>query len=184
MRISLAVTCWRCAYPLFQLRTHCWSVQVWRASADSLSALPGLDGLPTFVVFHECFVNAVCLDLITAVCTALRRHLGRVHCMSKTKNLLLHQLDKQRKLPKAFTLSSYTLLLRQTVLKPSCQVEHAVVKHGCATVQSSLPLCKNVLKVHVRCSRFRVHCTRAHFQMFLQTYCLCMVRCAVCDFLQ
>ena len=54
----LLVPCWRCAHPPFQLRTHCWSLQVLRVFfplitgiCRQFSALFGLDGSPPFVKY-------------------------------------------------------------------------------------------------------------------------------------
>lgn len=60
---------------LFQVQAH--------IQEKIIQFYQGAKKLSFVCLFHECFVNAVCLDLVTAIGTALRRHLARIHSISK-----------------------------------------------------------------------------------------------------
>ena len=52
-------------------------------------------------LFHECFVNATSIDLVTTVCTTLRRHLSRVHSVSKYQDFVYSPNGNLKKITKS-----------------------------------------------------------------------------------
>lgn len=71
---------------LFQVQVH--------VQENIIQLYHTADKLCHVCLFHECFVNATSVDLVTAVCTTLRRHLSRVHLCPSIKTSHTHQLDK------------------------------------------------------------------------------------------
>lgn len=70
-------------------------------------------------LFHECFVNATSVDLITAVCTSLRRHLSQVHSVAKYRNFSYAPTGQMKEITKsiyfivfhsAFTTGSFEVV--------------------------------------------------------------------------
>ena len=109
-------------------------------------------------LFHECFVNAVCLDLITAVGTALRRHLARVHCVSKYQDFTSAPTGQTKKVTKSiyFVLlhSSFTINSLE-VISPSLEYAETWLCNSAVltpTVQERIKSISGVV-------RFRVHRT-------------------------
>ena len=62
---------------LFQVQKH--------FQKNVLELYQDADKLSYVCLFNERFSNATSVDLVTAVCSSLRRHLSRVHCISKYK---------------------------------------------------------------------------------------------------
>ena len=82
----------RISVVLFQVQAHIQKniIQLYH-TADKLSYV---------CLLHECFVNATSVDLVTAVCTTLRRHLSRVHCVSKYQDFVYAPNGHMKKLPR------------------------------------------------------------------------------------
>ena len=135
---------------LFQVQTHTQEkiIQLYQ-DAQKLSFV---------CLFHECFVNAVCLDLITAVCTALRRHLGRVHCISKYQDFAYAPFGQTKKVTKSiyfillhssFTTSGFETILPNLEYAETWLCNSAILT---STVQERKKSMSGVV-------RFRVHRT-------------------------
>ena len=78
---------------LFQVQTH--------FQKNVLQLYHEADKLSYVCLFHECFVNATCVDLVTAVCSSLRRHLSRVHCISKYQDFTYSPDGNKKKITKS-----------------------------------------------------------------------------------
>lgn len=70
-------------------------------------------------LFHECFVNATSVDLTVAVCASLRRHLSRIHVVSKYKNFQIVQNRQMKEVVKKTILLCWILRITQEVSKSS-----------------------------------------------------------------
>ena len=116
MRISLAVACWRCAYPPFPLRKHCWSlVQVLESllSIDHWHRPAKLGAIRTSRVTHICqghmsfamfcffFVcilleSAYCLQQRMAPCKAgVETSCREVHLRKASCSMILKLRERQ-----------------------------------------------------------------------------------------
>ena len=135
---------------LFQVQTHIQEkiIQLYR-DAQKLSFV---------CLFHECFVNAVCLDLIPAVCTALRRHLGRVHCISRYQDFAYAPFGQTKKVTK----SIYFILLHSSFTTSGFEVISPNLEYAETWLCNSAILTSTVqerIKPMSGVVRFRVHRT-------------------------
>ena len=143
---------------LFQVQAHIQEkvIQLYR-DAKKLSFV---------CLFHECFVNAACLDLITAVCTALRRHLGRVHCVSKYQEFTYAPTGQNKKVTKSIYLvllhSSFTINSFE-VISPSLEYAETWLCNSAVLTPTVLERIKSMPGV----VRFRVHRTGTPVQTTL-----------------
>ena len=113
---------------LFQVQTH-FQKKVLQLYQDA-------DKLAYVCLFHECFVNATCVDLVTAVCSSLRRHLSRVHCVSKYQEFVYSPDGNQKKVTK----STYFVIFHSSFTTGGIEVIRPVLstlRRGYATVQCS-----------------------------------------------
>ena len=135
---------------LFQVQTHIQEkiIQLYR-DAPKLSFV---------CLFHECFVNAVCFDLITAVCTALRRHLGRVRCISRYQDFTYAPFGQTKKVTK----SIYFIMLHSSFTTCGFEVISQNLEYAETRLCNSAILTSTVqerIKSMSGVVRFRVHRT-------------------------
>ena len=143
---------------LFQVQTHIQEkiLQLYR------------DAPKLFFVclFHECFVNVVCFDLITAVCTTLRRHLGRVHCISKYQDFAYVPYGQTKKVTKGI----YFILLHSSLTTNSLEVTSPNLEYAETWLSNSTVLTPKIqerIKSMSGVVRFRVHRTGVPVQTTL-----------------
>ena len=173
IRTALAGT--RCiSVVLFQVQTHVQEkiIQLYQ-DATKLSFV---------CLFHECFVNAVCFDLITAVCTALRRRLGRVHCISKYQEFAYAPFGQTKKVTK----SIYLILLHSSFTANGFEVISPNLEYAETWLCNSKVLTTTVqerIKSMTGVVRFRAHRTGIPVQTTLGvtdrcciTFCISVTR--------
>ena len=135
---------------LFQVQTHIQEkiIQLYQ-DAPKLSFV---------CLFHECFVNAVCFDLITAVCTALGRHLGRVRCISRYQDFTYAPFGQTKKVTK----SIYFIMLHSSFTTCGFEVISQNLEYAETWLCNSAILTSTVqerIKSMSGVVRFRVHRT-------------------------
>ena len=117
-------------------------------------------------LFHECFVNVVCFDLITAVCTTLRRHLGRVHCISKYQDFAYVPYGQTKKVTKGI----YFILLHSSLTTNSLEVISPNLEYAETWLSNSTVLTPKIQE-HIKSMsgvvRFRAHRTGVPVQTTL-----------------
>ena len=95
---------------LFQVQAHIQEqiIQLYK-NAKNLSFV---------CLFHECFLHAACLDFVTTIGTTLRRHLARVHNVSKYQEFTFTPTGHTKKVTK----NIYFVLLHSTFTKNGFEV--------------------------------------------------------------
>ena len=117
-------------------------------------------------LFHECFVNAVCLDLVTTIGTAMRRHLARVHYVSRYQDFQFTPFGHTKKVTK----SIYFVLLHSTFTTNSVEITSPSVEYTETWLCNSAVLTSKIqdqIKSLSGVVRFRVHRTGVPIQTML-----------------
>ena len=117
---------------LFQVQAHVQEsiIQLYH-TAEKLSYV---------CLFHECFVNAVCVDLVTAVCATPRRHLSRVHCVSKCKDFVFTPTGQMKRITK----SIYYIVIHSSFTTGSVEVVSPCAEYSETWLCNSTALTPNI----------------------------------------
>ena len=113
---------------LFQVQKH--------FQKNVLELYQDADKLSYVCLFNECFSNATSVDLVTAVCSSLRRHLSHAHCISKYQEFVHSPDGNKKKVAKSIYLSFFIPSLQLEALR-SYSPAWNTLKHGYATAQFS-----------------------------------------------
>ena len=133
---------------LFQVQTH-FQKKVLQLYQDA-------DKLAYVCLFHECFVNATCVDLVTAVCSSLRRHLSRVHCVSKYQEFVYSPDGNQKKVTK----STYFVIFHSSFTTGGIEVISPCIEYSETWLCNSAVLTPQIheeIKPVPEIFRFRLH---------------------------
>ena len=133
---------------LFQVQTH--------FQKNVLQLYQEAEKLSYVCLFHECFVNATSVDLVTAVCSSLRRHLSRAHCISKYQNFIYSQDGNKKKITK----SIYFVVFHSSFTTGSIEVISPCIEYSETWLCNSAVLTPKIheqIKSIPEVFRFRLH---------------------------
>ena len=117
---------------LFQVQAH--------FQKNVLQLYQEADKLSYVCLFHECFVNATCVDLVTAVCSSLRRHLSQVHCISKYQDFIYSPDGNKKKITK----SIYFVIFHSSFATGSIEVTSPCVEYSESWLRNSAVLAPKI----------------------------------------
>ena len=102
------------------------------------------------------FVNATCVDLVTAVCSSLRRHLSRVHCISKYQDFTYSPDGNKQKTTK----SIYFVIFHSSFTTGSIEVISPCIEYSETWLRNSTVLTPKIheeIKSIPEVFRFRLY---------------------------
>ena len=133
---------------LFQVQKH--------FQKNVLELYQDADKLSYVCLFNECFSNATSVDLVTAVCSSLRRHLSRVHCVSKYQDFVYSPNGNKKKITK----STYFVILHSSFTTGGIEVISPCIEYTETWLCNSAVLTPKVheeIKSIPEIFRFRLH---------------------------
>ena len=148
----------RISVVLFQVQAH--------VQENILQLYHTAEKLLYVCLFHECFVNATSVGLVTAVCTTLRRHLSRVHCVSKYQNFVYAPNGNMKKVTK----SIYYIVIHSSFTTGSFEVVSPCAEYSEIWLCDSSALTPKIheeIKSISAVFRFRLHKSGVPFRTTL-----------------
>ena len=133
---------------LFQVQKH--------FQKNVLELYQDADKLSYVCLVNECFPNATSVDLVTAVCSSLRRHLSRVHCVSKYQDFIYSPDGNKKKITK----STYFVILHSSFTAGGIEVISPCIEYTETWLCNSAVLTPKVheeIKSIPEIFRFRLH---------------------------
>ena len=138
----------RISVVLFQVQAH--------FQENILQLYHEAEKLSCVCLFHECFVNATSVDLVTAVCITLRRHLSRVHSISKYQDFVYSPDGNKKKITK----SIYYIVIHSSFTTGSIEVISPCIEYSETWLRNSAvltPKAHEEIKSIPEVFRFRLH---------------------------